>query len=313
MTPLKPPEVSRFVVTPESEPRPTTANQVEMVTPGANLEKSVTESRSVITTQTDSVSKDTRLTDYNKSRSVTTDLDDELEQAELTAAADRNIELHLLLDDEQGDSRFVATNTDLTGIEQTEIEAAETLLQLRDTDTADTSQDEEATTDAPKHNDMEIDTPEENEILSQDEEATTDAPTHDNMEIDIPDENEILLPVDAPMQEDFANDMAEAEKARNPDGIAGNTDNNDDNAETIIYDLNTPSSKTTPKRGTVTFKHYGIRRHSPCLATVRKHRCPLCDKSVNSKKELNDHHRAEHEGVKCPTCDRIFPTADAYQ
>ena len=51
----------------------------------------------------------------------------------------------------------------------------------------------------------------------------------------------------------------------------------------------------------------------PVWQTVRKHRCPLCNKSVNSKKELNDHHRAEHEGVKCPTCSKIFPTADAYK
>ena len=184
----------------------------------------------------------------------------------------------------------MATHRDPIVREQTEIEAAKTLLQLRDTDTADTSQD--------------------------DEEPPADAPTHDAVEIDIPEENENLLPVDAPMQEDFAKDMAEAENATHPGANKHNADdidNDEDDAATIIYDLDMPSTKNTPKKGTVTFKHYGIRRHSPRLANVRKHRCPLCDKSANSKKELNDHHRAEHEGVKCPTCHRIFPTADAYQ
>ena len=176
----------------------------------------------------------------------------------------------------------MATNNVPVAREQSEIEAAETLLQLRDTDTADTSQDDEA--------------PE--------------------MEKDTPEENENLMPVDAPMQEDFTKNMAEAEQATNPDADeeAENVDANDDDAATIIYDLDPPSTEsTTPRKGTVTFKHYGIRRHSPRLANVRKHRCPLCDKSVNSKKELNDHHRAEHGGVKCPTCHRIFLTTDAYQ
>ena len=189
----------------------------------------------------------------------------------------------------------MATNTDVNNRNDTEIEAAETLLQLRDTDTADTSQDEDAITGTPKGTTTDVQT-----------ENISEPPVipHDdyNQETDILDENETLMPVDAPMQQDFVKDMTEAENASNLETMVTNSDHSDDDAETIIYEP--PDTPTvTPKKGTVTFKHYGIRRHSPCLSTVRKQRCQLCGKSVDSKKELNAHHRAEHEGVKCPTAD----------
>ena len=139
-----------------------------------------------------------------------------------------------------------------------------------------------------------------------------------------PDENEVILPVDAPKQDDFIKDMTEVE-AKNSEATAsddkGNKDKdgNDDEIEmdddaTVIYEPESQTGdKSSPIKGRVTFKHYGIRRHSPRLANLHKHRCHFCDKSLNSKKELNDHHRAEHTGVQCPTCHKMFPTADTYQ
>ena len=140
-----------------------------------------------------------------------------------------------------------------------------------------------------------------------------------------PDENEVIMPVDAPKQDDFIKDMTEAE-AKNTDAIdiadKVNKDNDDDDIDiddddddaTIIYEPEPMDvDKSSPKKGRVTFKHYGIRRHSPRLANLRKHRCHFCDKTLNSKKELNDHHRAEHTEVQCPTCHKMFSTADTYQ
>ena len=134
------------------------------------------------------------------------------------------------------------------------------------------------------------------------------------------DDNSQTLPVDAPKQIDFAKEMADQER-----DVAGN-DNEDENDgdddgddATVIYDpteqdeVSQPHPPTTSKKGTVSFKHYGIRRHSPKTTTVRKHRCYFCDKSVNSKRDLNAHHRAEHSSVTCPTCNKTFPTVDAYQ
>ena len=234
VTSMQPPEVSRVVATQETDTEllATTSNLEDMVTTEDNMALSKTESRSVPTAQKDSVSNETQLFEYNESRVGTTYLDDDdFEQAERTAAADRNTELHLLLDDEQCDSRVVATDTDLIKRNQTDIEAAETLLQLRDTDTADTSQDEEATTEPPKHKDTATDVPAKN-----DDETPVE---HHNQEIDILDENEVLMPVDAPMQQDFVKDMAEVEKAANP---KANADNDDDDAETIIYEPDTPKT-----------------------------------------------------------------------
>ena len=86
-------------------------------------------------------------------------------------------------------------------------------------------------------------------------------------------ENEQLLPVDAPKQVDIVKEM-EAEKENNSetlpdlphvyDTAKNSVDNfDDDDADTIIYEQAvTPtretSSVTSPRRGKVTFKHYGI-------------------------------------------------------
>ena len=94
-------------------------------------------------------------------------------------------------------------------------------------------------------------------------------------------------------------------------------DDDDDDA-TIIYEpRDTTTSESTqissPKKGEVTFKHYGIKRRSPRVSNIRKHRCILCNGSFNSKKEMNNHHREKHPGVICPTCNKVCPTTDALQ
>ena len=89
--------------------------------------------------------------------------------------------------------------------------------------------------------------------------------------VDTVQDNEELLPVDTPKQDDFTKDMAEAENEHENTANTTNTgieddngDNNDDDDATVIYEPDTPSTmETTPKKGRVTFKHYGIRRHSP--------------------------------------------------
>ena len=133
-------------------------------------------------------------------------------------------------------------------------------------------------------------------------------------------DNSQLLPVDTPMQEDFSKTMSLQDKLDPPqDNI--NNNNSDDDAEMVIYDppeqvleLVSPTRDIqSPKKGTVSFKHYGIRRRSPKNVPIWKHKCALCERSLNSKRELNAHHRAEHSSVQCPTCRKSFPTADAYK
>ena len=151
---------------------------------------------------------------------------------------------------------------------------------------------------------------------------------HDTTTSDNITDNKQLLPVDAPKQVDVIKEMAEPANVPldslsdlphvydAPDN-ADNDDDEDDDA-TIIYELPvTPAHEntviTSPQHGQVTFRTYGIRRRSPKQANIRKHRCFICVKSKNSKKELNDHHRKEHSRVICPTCGKEFPTADSYQ
>ena len=41
--------------------------------------------------------------------------------------------------------------------------------------------------------------------------------------------------------------------------------------------------------------------------------CYNCDAVCHSKKQLNRHHKSEHAKIKCPDCNRQFPTADSLQ
>ena len=151
---------------------------------------------------------------------------------------------------------------------------------------------------------------------------------HDTENIDIANDNEQLLPVDALKQIDVVKEMAAEDNTVTnslPDLLSvynapeiTEDDEDEDDDTTIIYDPPvTPTrgntSISSPRHGQVTFRHYGIRRRSPKQSNIWKHRCLVCGKSRNSKKELNDHHRKEHSGVICPTCHKMFPTTDSCQ
>ena len=225
---------------------------------------------------------------------------DEMDLADIQEETDRTAALHDLLDDTTPSRTVVTqelqhipdipnlqtttTNEQVVAREPNVLEVAKTLLQLHGTD-----------------------------------------------DRDITEENEQILPVDTPMQPDIVKEMAHTLGEDLPDldqDVPGETlldldpdpneDEDDDDDATIIYELPVASKDTqisSPKKGQVTFKHYGIKRRSPRIANIRKHRCILCTgtKSFNSKKELNDHHRKEHSGVICPTCGKVCPTTDALQ
>ena len=225
-------------------------------------------------------------------------------QNEVEAAAKRSA-LHDLLDDPETelndcDARVVTTYTTPPANNQVSHSSHQDSTPSRDGITEQTISDREPV-------DLEV-----AETLLQLHDATSPEPSS---------ENEQILPVDVPKQIDIVNEM-EAEKEKTletlPEQSHSNSSADDDDADTIIYEQAvTPTrenpSVTSPRRGTVIFKHYGIPRRSPKQRIIRKHCCSVCGKSKNSKKELNDHHRREHSGVICPTCGKEFATADSYQ
>ena len=112
--------------------------------------------------------------------------------------------------------------------------------------------------------------------------------------------------------------MSLQEQMAHPRNNPIDNDDTDDDI-TVIYNpsdyapeaVSTP--RESPRKGVVSFKHYGIRQRSPKIIPKRKHKCCFCERSLNSKRELNAHHRVEHSSVRCPTCNKTFPTADAFQ
>ena len=102
---------------------------------------------------------------------------------------------------------------------------------------------------------------------------------HGTKNTDITEENEQLLPIDAPKQPDvvkeMANTLGEALPGLDQDQDEDNDELDDDDA-TIIYEppaTSTPedTQMSSPKKGEVMFKHYGIKRLSPRIANIRKH------------------------------------------
>ena len=72
--------------------------------------------------------------------------------------------------------------------------------------------------------------------------------------------------------------------------------------------------ETTSPKAVMRYKHYDIRRHSPNVPnTIHKMRRVICNAMLDSKKELSHHHRMEHSDVSCPDCSKTFPTPDALQ
>ena len=141
----------------------------------------------------------------------------------------------------------------------------------------------------------------------------------DNLEeIDKDLNNKQIMPVDNARVEDFAKTMTEEEAARDADAANHDSSDTHESDKTVDYTIpeateNDMGEPISPK-GTVRYKHYGIRRHSPSApSTIRRMKCFVCHVVLDSKKQLNHHHRVEHSDVTCPDCRRTFPTPDALQ
>ena len=142
-------------------------------------------------------------------------------------------------------------------------------------------------------------------------------------------DNSELLPVDSPPLDDFTRTLKERDTDNSTlmlptsDKDTENVENNDSDATvdyskdaTVAPDKNNkPTSNenveqpTTPK-GKLSYKHYGIRK-SPVSAPIRNLQCYYCETVCHSKREMNNHHKAEHTTVQCATCGKIYPTPDA--
>ena len=155
-----------------------------------------------------------------------------------------------------------------------------------------------------------------------------------NAEID----NEEVVPIGAPLEDitnmawntehDDAGDIHDdSEKTvdytETRTGIAVQSDKASD--KTVDYTKNTESTEritntdnsleVSSLKGSIRYRHYGIRRQSPKSTCNINMRCFYCDETeiFHSKRELNEHHRTTHTTVQCPDCCRVFPTLDALQ
>ena len=326
----------RSSITECGDTRVVTTEKADIMSPGRILPSPKTSQTRIVATKETEAGNETAIeiterhapTEIGNLLSVDSD---EMDLLEIKEAAERRSVLHDLLDDptsrdvttsevgqflsldtdapegNAAESRLGTTSITSPLVNQTSIESQQDFTPPRKVATGQKVSDREP-------GDLEV--------------AETLLQLHDTTSPEPPSDNKQLLPVDAPKQVDIIKEM-EAEERTHPDSLPDlphvydtpkNQEDNDDDddAATIIYEETvTPtrdnSSVTSPRRGQVTFKHYGIPRRSPKQSNIRKHRCLVCGKSKNSKKELNNHHRKEHSGVICPTCGKKFPTADSYQ
>ena len=120
------------------------------------------------------------------------------------------------------------------------------------------------------------------------------------------------------------------DKARpDPDEPKGGThdkDKDNESDETIIYDasefddtnkgiekpdnIQTDEGEKTPK-GQLRTQTYGIRKRKP--TSRRTFTCIDCGAKRKSKQDINWHYREKHSSIKCPDCDKVFPTPDSLQ
>ena len=116
----------------------------------------------------------------------------------------------------------------------------------------------------------------------------------------------------------------------NPDkpkwGMHDEADKEDESDETIIYDASefddtnkgiqkpdnthTDECEKTPK-GQLRTQTYGIIKWK--LTSRRTFTCIECGAKSKSKQDINQHYREKHSSIKCPDCDKVFPTPDSLQ
>ena len=73
------------------------------------------------------------------------------------------------------------------------------------------------------------------------------------------------------------------------------------------------NTKEMSPKGHIKYTHYGIKRQSPNKDSRRSFNCYNCDAVCHSKKQLNRHHKSKHAKLRCPDCNRQFPTPDSLQ
>ena len=103
-------------------------------------------------------------------------------------------------------------------------------------------------------------------------------------------------------------------------------DKEDESDETIIYDASefddtnkgiqkpdnthTDEGEKAPK-GQLRTQTYGIIKRKP--TSRRTFTCIDCGAKRKSKQDINWHYREKHSSIKCPDCDKVFPTPDSLQ
>ena len=128
-----------------------------------------------------------------------------------------------------------------------------------------------------------------------------------NYDADIPED--MKLQTDKPRQE--TQDEADKED-RSDETIIYNASEFDDTNKTTQKPDNTHTEEgeKSPK-GQLQTQTYGIIKRKP--TSKRTYTCIDCGAKRKSKQDINQHYREEHSSIKCPDCDKVFPTPDSLQ